>query len=140
MSFILKKLMPGFLIGLLVLIIVVGLSTGDLPLFAIAWAVFMLVTLLIMMQHFVWNLADEVHDGGDFLLVRRGAIEQRIPLEDIVNINYFSMRVTLLVREPGPFGREIFFLGPVSFVPLRVPRRITDLVERVDNARNTQHP
>ncbi len=95
-----------------------------------------------LMRRLVFDLADEVYDEGDALRVRKGAIEERVALENIMNISYAGLtnppRCTLTLRQGGALGREISF-SPVQrlFGPLLRTSNpiITDLIERVDAAR-----
>lgn len=92
---------------------------------------------LLLMKIFIWNLADEVYDRGDSLLVRRGGVEQTVPLADIesVSLALFSRppRITLrLVRgqsivftPPTAPGLEIFGRNPIA----------EDLKARIQRAR-----
>ena len=55
---------------------------------------FLIVPLLMavfgywIMKKLVFNLADEVLDAGNALVVRSGGQEERIALSDIKNVNY----------------------------------------------------
>jgi hypothetical protein len=73
---------------------------------------------LLLMKIFIWNLADEVYDCGDSLLVRRGGLEESVPLADVtqVALALFSRppRITLKLAKPGKFGRSIVFTPPTS--------------------------
>lgn len=141
-----KRVFPLIWIGLAGLIVSLAVATGQrgraLPLpamlipalaFGIGWFV---------LRRLVSDLADEVWDEGDALRVRFGPDEERIALADIVNIGYTMMvnpaRVTLTLRNPGRFGKEVSFspvqrgfLGPL----LRRNPLVSDLIERVDAAR-----
>ena len=73
---------------------------------------------LLLMKLFIWNLADEVYDCGDSLLVRRGGIEESVPISAIreVTLALFSRppRITLRLATPGKFGNAIVFTPPTS--------------------------
>ena len=73
---------------------------------------------LLLMKLFIWNLADEVYDCGDSLLVRRGGIEENVPISGIreVALALFSRppRITLRLATPGKFGKAIVFTPPTS--------------------------
>jgi hypothetical protein len=94
-----------------------------------------------LMRRLVLDLADEVYDEGDVLRVRFGGDEERIPLANIINISYAGMtnpqRITLTLRTPGRFGREVTFSPPQTFLgPLLRRNALVDgLIERVDAAR-----
>jgi hypothetical protein len=92
-------------------------------------------------RRLVFDLADEVTDEGDALLVRIGSEEERIPLSQIINVSYAGMtnppRVTLTLRHPGRFGREVSF-SPIQRLAESLSGRnplVSELIERVDAAR-----
>lgn len=95
-----------------------------------------------IMKKLVFNLADEVLDAGDALVVRSGGQEERIALSDIKNVNYSPYmsppQVTLSVRRPTLFGDTITFCAPVSMLPLRSSPIIVELIDRVDAARRNK--
>lgn len=99
----------------------------------------MLAIVAVLMKTLILDLADEVHDAGDHLVVRKGDITERVPLKDIVNIGWTVMinpaRVTLTLRKPGRLGGEIVF-SPVQpwFMAGRNPL-VAELIARVDAAR-----
>jgi hypothetical protein len=106
-------------------------------------AVILLVAIcgLVAMKLFLWNLADEVYDCGDSLLVRRGGVEESVPLADVtqVALALFSRppRITLKLAKPGRFGRSIVFTPPTS-PGLEIFGRnpiAEDLLARVQRAR-----
>jgi hypothetical protein len=92
-----------------------------------------------IMKKFVFDLADEVLDDGNSLVVRFGSDEERIPLSEIINISYTYMsnpsRVTLTLRTPGRFGKEVSFSPPQQFIPFAKSPIVADLIERSDAAR-----
>lgn len=60
------------------------------------------------------RLVDEVVDHGDYLRVRRGSIEESIPIADIEKISsnhaFRPARATLLLRRPGRLGDRVSFI------------------------------
>lgn len=141
-----KRVFPLIWIGLVALIVGLTVATGrrghGVPLPALLLPAFAFGIGWFMLRRLVSDLADEVWDEGDALRVRFGPDEERIALADIVNIGYTILvnpaRVTLTLRNPGRFGRDVTF-SPVQrgfFGPLlkRNPL-VTDLIERVDAAR-----
>ena len=84
---------------------------------------------------------DAVYDEGDSLLFRKGGKEQRVALKDIININYTHMnspeRVVVQTRTDGAIGKELVFNPPMRFNPFSRNPIITELIERIDRARNT---
>jgi hypothetical protein len=75
------------------------------------------------LSYFFWNtqmhrLADEVLDCGDHLKVRRGRVEETIPLSQVSAAEVSSScgfhRITILLRKASRFGRRIEFLPQAS--------------------------
>jgi hypothetical protein len=99
------------------------------------------IVIYVVLRKLVFDLADEVWDEGDALRVRFGHDEERIPLADIINVSYAGVtnppRITLTLRSPGRFGREVTFSPQQSFLsPLFRPNPlVSDLIARVDAAR-----
>jgi hypothetical protein len=101
------------------------------------------VVLAVGYRRMTSDLVDEVRDGGHFLMVRKGDVEDRIALADILHINADSMsypdRLTLRLQTPGRFGDQIDFLVGKSRWPLdpRPSKAIVEsLIQRVDEARH----
>jgi len=142
-----KKVFPVFWFGFLGFFVVVILSTtrsaGGPPLFALVVPIFMGILGFFIMKKMVWDLADEVVDAGDSLIVHFGSERDQIPLANIINVSYSYMmspaRVTLTLREGGRFGTEVSFSPPqrFSFIPFAKSPVILDLIQRVDAARRT---
>jgi hypothetical protein len=103
--------------------------------------VLMAVLGFLLMRKLVWDMVDEVHDGGDYLLVRKGSEQERVPLNNIMNVNASTNtnppRVTLRLVKPGRFGSEITFVpqARMSFLPFKKNPIVEDLIVRVDRAR-----
>ena len=94
------------------------------------------------MKTSVNDLVDEVYDCGDSLLVRKNKEEERVPLSNIINVN-FSMnvqpaRITLTLDTPGKFGPEISFALPpkIYITPLPKSEVAQDLLVRAHRARS----
>jgi hypothetical protein len=110
------------------------------------WAFLIIPSLMavfgfILMKKLVWDLVDEVHDGGDFLVVKNGDEEERIPLSNVMNVsastNMNPPRITLRLVNPGKFGSEVSFspASRISFNPFAKNPVAEDLIVRVDRAR-----
>ena len=141
-----KRIFPVIWFGFLILFIVQSVLQGEYanarwP--SLVLPLIMMVFGYFLMKNMVWDLMDEVHDGGDFLLVRKGGEEERVPLSNIMNIdahtNMNPPRVTLRLVKPGRFGPEITFSPPrrfsFSFNPFAKHPLVEDLLVRVDKAR-----
>lgn len=102
----------------------------------------MIAVFAIVYRRLIGVLADEVRDGGSFLVVRRGSVEERVQLTNVMNVSASqfsrSPRVSLRLRTPGKFGDEIVFLPKrpaLQFVPFARNAVAEDLMRRVDRAR-----
>ena len=145
-TFFRKRVLPPFLFGVLALGVVLPLVLTRGSPHAPPWPVFVapaavMLIIYAVLRKLVFDLADEVVDEGDALRVRFGAEEERIPLTEIINLSYAGLtnppRITLTLRSPGRFGREVSFSPQQSFLgPLFRPNPlVADLIERVDAAR-----
>jgi hypothetical protein len=144
MTFYYKRVSPILFFGVVMLMFGFGL----LPVLRdrqVSNVTFQVVLLLLavfayrFMKKSVFNLADEVLDAGNTLVVRSGGQEERIALSDIKNVNYSPYmnppQVTLSVRRHTVFGETIAFCAPVSIFPPWSSPVIDDLIDRVDAAR-----
>lgn len=143
-TFFLKRVFPVLWLGILAVPVVIALATMRGPHRA---PPVILVPLLLcpvgylLMRRLVFDLADEVYDEGDALRVRFGANTERIPLDNIINVSYAGLtnpqRITLTLRTPGRFGKEVTFSPPRTFwAPLFRPNPlVNELIERVEAAR-----
>jgi hypothetical protein len=102
----------------------------------------MAVVGYVLFRRLLFDLVDEVWDDGDTLIVKNAGVEERVPLKSIINIGYSLLtnpeRVTLTLRDAGPFGKEITFMPLPRTFSFRWPSRnpiIDELIERVDQAR-----
>ncbi len=104
----------------------------------------MAVVGFVVMKKLVWDLADEVYDGGDFLLVKNRGEEDRVLLSNIMNVsvstNMNPPRITLRLVAPGRFGDEVSFSPASSFTlnPFARNQIAEDLIVRVDKARSAR--
>jgi hypothetical protein len=105
--------------------------------------VVMAVIGYVLFRRLLFNLADEVWDHGDALIVKNAGLEERVPLRNIINVGYSLLtnpeRVTLTLREVGPLGKEISFIPLSRALSFRWFSRnpiIDELIERVDQARH----
>jgi len=143
-TFFLKRLFPVLWFGMVVLSLVAGLA-GARAGKAVPPPVFIVPLLLfvigyVVLRKLVFDLADEVFDEGDALRVRIGSEEERIALTDIINVGYTQFvnppRITLTLRQPGRFGREVSFSPPQAFFAPFVRNKLaSELIERVEAAR-----
>ncbi len=120
-TFFYKRIFPILWYGMLAALFLAGFfkvlnagGTSSLPFLAVP--LFMALISYRFLKKLTMNLADEVFDAGDALLVRRGSREERIALADIKNVNYIPYmsppQITLTLRRPSEFGDTIAFFCP----------------------------
>ena len=141
----LKRAFPVIWIGILTMFLVVAYSSArngpSPPVIVYIVPVVLFAIGYFVVRRLVLDLADEVYDEGDALRVRFGNDEERIPLTNIINVSYAGMtnpqRITLTLRTPGRFGRQVNFATPSRlFGPLFGDNPlVNELIERVDAAR-----
>jgi hypothetical protein len=129
----------GFL-ALFFLVTVAAKSAGaDIPLPLLFGPIAMAGFGYFLMKNLVFDLVDEVWDAGSELLVKNKGRQARIALAEVVNVSYSVMtnpqRVSLTLRQPTVFGREITFAAPTTWIPFAKSPVIEDLIERIDAAR-----
>jgi len=114
-----------------------------LPIMVLVVPLLMLVLGFTLFRKLIWDLADEVEDFGDYLRVRRGSVEERVNLVDVMNVsmNQFSnpRRLSLRLRKPGAFGDEIVFIPQTQGLRLNPFARnpiAERLIQRVDRLRS----
>ena len=141
--FFLKWFLPGIFIlaGAGIPLMTWLLEPSRVPPTVFVLPVVMLAVGFLVMKKLVWDLADEVLDGGDYLVVKKGRIEERVPLTNIMNVSATTMvnppRIELRLAERGRLGDQIAF-SPVKNATLNPFARnaiADDLIVRVDRAR-----
>jgi hypothetical protein len=148
-TFFMKKVFPVVWLGLLAVVVAVMVATmvfkKELPIQIMPFLIMPLVMMaigIVLFRTLLWDLADEVSDGGDYLLVRRRGIEERVAISDIMNVGMSwsarPPRLSLRLRKPGKFGDKIVFI-PITFFSLNPFARNPveeDLIRRIDAARS----
>ena len=145
-TFLTKRVFPTAWFGFLAVIVITGIIGGSfganmpMPFFIVP--VVMAVFGYFLMKKLVFDLVDEVWDAGSDLLIKNGGREARIALADIINVSYSvatnPQRVTLTLRQPSAFGKEVSFAAPTAWVPFAKSPIIDDLIQRVDAARRLE--
>lgn len=143
-TFFIKRIFPAFWFGFFALFLVAGATTGvwkKEPVFIIQ-PLFMAAIGYFLFRKLVWDLVDEVRDGGNYLLVRKGNVEERVALTNVMNVNSSQFtnprRITLRLRASGKLGDEIVFIPKASFQlnPFARNAVAEALIQRVDRLRN----
>lgn len=143
-TFFYKKVFPLLWFGFIAVFIGLALITDavEKDFMILVIPCIMAVAGFVMFRKLLWDLADEVLDGGDFLRVRYRSEEEDVPLLNIMNVsastNLNPPRVTLRLVEAGKFGSEIVFSPqrPLTFNPFAKNEIVEDLIERVYKARS----
>lgn len=142
-TFFLKRVFPFLWFGTLALVLLAPfLATRDrrpFPYAVLLMPLFMAVIGIIVMKKLVFDLVDEVWDCGDALVVKDKGWEERIELTNIINVSsslYTNpQRITLTLRDPCRFGKEVTFCPPATYIPFSRPRIASDLIERIEKKR-----
>lgn len=145
-TFFMKRVFPVVWVGFILLFVAMAASRGAAAREPVGFVVMPIVMIAIgafSMRRFLWNVADEVRDGGAFLMVRKSGVEERVALADIMNVDFQGYTnpkvVTLRLRKAGRLGDEVKFfprsqfrLNPFARHPLA-----DALIVRIDRARQT---
>jgi hypothetical protein len=143
-TFFMKRIFPWMMLVFLAIpFVAIPLAQGrePPPMQFLLLPLIMLPVFFIIFRKLVWDLADEVYDGGDYLLVKSGGKEDRIPISNIMNVSSTLMvnppRLTLRLVTPGKFGKEVTFspARPFTLNPFARNEIAENLIERVDRAR-----
>jgi hypothetical protein len=140
MTFYYKRVFPIVMLVALLASMIVPFAVGaTVQLNFLIIPLAMLVFGFFIMKKLIFDLADEVWDVGDALIVRNRTQEDRIPLSSIMNVSYSPWinppRVTLTLRTPGSFGDKLAFCAPIRLLPFADSPLIEDLIRRIDAAR-----
>jgi hypothetical protein len=93
----------------------------------------------LIMRMLIFDLMDEAYLDGSDLVVRKSGEEERVPLSNVINVNATVLtnpeRITLTLREPCRFGKEIVFSPPMRLMHLGRHPLAAELIELADAAR-----
>jgi hypothetical protein len=138
-----KRVLPVLLFGLPLFFLYIALVASPVrpPPLAFLPPLLLVPILYLVMRKLIWDLADEVWDGGDHLVVKIGDQSESVPLSNIMNVSASTLvnppRITLRLVSPGRFGPEISFSPPRNsmFNPFARNTVADDLIERVHRAK-----
>ncbi|PKN51002.1 MAG: hypothetical protein CVU43_24510 [Chloroflexi bacterium HGW-Chloroflexi-5] len=144
-TFFYKRIFPAIWFGFIIFFIITTLyadrshSNGGADVMLFIVPVFLAVVGYFIMKNLVFDLIDEVYDEGSSLLFKNKGKSVRVNLADIKNISYSVMvnppRVTISLRHKTEFGDELSFSPPASLIPFKKNKDISDLIDRIDQAR-----
>jgi hypothetical protein len=133
-----KRAFPVFwfgLIGLFTVFWFVPVMRREVPAPTLLIPLVMAVFGYVLMRMLVFDLADEVWLEDDELIVRNRGEEERIAIDNIINVEGSQFQnpehITLTLREPCRFGREIVFSPPRRWWPFGRHPLTRELMERV---------
>jgi hypothetical protein len=137
------KAMPFAFVGLMVFILALMLLNGAYE--KSPALLLMPCGMAFIGYHFAkmnsQGLVDAVYDCGDCILVRKRGDEEKIPLANIINVNFNAQpsRITLTLATPGKFGAQILFAPPpqVYVGPLPENGIAADLLVPASQARRS---
>ncbi len=140
-TFFLKRIFPFLFLVIMAVPAAIGFFVKPMQPQLVLMPLVMIPILFVIMRKLVWDLMDEVYDGGDYLLVKNGGKEERIAISNIMNVSATMAvnpsRITLRLATPGRFGKDVSFspVRPMSLDPFRKNPVADNLIERVDKAR-----
>jgi hypothetical protein len=116
-TFIHKKILPTFGLGFILLFACLVLWRG--PIWFLIPLALMAVFGYVLMCAVALDLVDEVYFDGNEFVLRNAGEEDRFVLSNVINVDYGEMtkpeRITLTLREPCKFGKQITFTPPLRF-------------------------
>ena len=140
-----KRIFPAIWFGFLAVMTITTLlgASAKGAVGFVAFPVIMAIFGYFIMMKLVFDLADEVYDAGEFLVVKNRGREQEIPIGDIINVsvsNQNPTRITLRLTGSSSatsLGSEIAFTPQQRFTlnPFAKNDIAEDLIVRVDKAR-----
>ncbi len=139
-----KRIFPVFWLGIIFIILIQIWFKNQLTPLVLLIAFCMMLLGYFIMKKTLWDLADEVRDYGNFLLVSKGGIEEKIMLSNILTMTESASlnpsRITLVLARRGVLGKQIAFapIRPFSWNPLAKSRIGRDLAERIAVAQQKQ--
>ena len=143
-TFFYKRIFPPLWFGFIAFFATVSIWTTHrsqhaLPFAFLVPSAVMAVLGYVLFRRLIFDLVDEVWDQGDALIVRNAGKEERIRVDNIINVGFSTMtnpeRVTLTLREPGTLGKEVTFSPPRRFLRFTRSPIVDELIERADQAR-----
>ncbi|MFK3649066.1 hypothetical protein ACI2IY_11605 [Lysobacter enzymogenes] len=140
-----KRGFPLIWFGLLAVYFFAAVQHRPLQIVPLVIAPAMMLFGYFVMRAYLWDLADEVLDDGDRLVIRKGALEQTVSLRDVAKVwvtrNSDPTRLTLVLAAPGVFGDKIVFapaFAAASLIPFSRHPLAKELEDRIATLKNNR--
>jgi hypothetical protein len=98
--------------------------------------VFMVAVGYILMRALIFDLVDEVFLNGNEIIIRNRLKLDKFAVTNILNVDLTMSNpelITLTLKQPCPFGKEVTFSPPMRFWPFGdhpVARELIELAHR----------
>jgi hypothetical protein len=144
LTFLMKRVFPVFWFGVLAIVTISMLAawrSGESTQLTMIIVVPLVMAVLgyLIMRQLVFGLVDEVWDGGDFLVVKTGGTETRVPFSDIIDVDFLKLsnpeRATLTLRNQTQLGTKISFLAPTRLINVGTHPLKGEIEQRAAQAR-----
>ena len=138
-----KRIFPLLWVVILCAVVIGGAVEGKFPNdpWFFVGPIVALTFGLLLWWLFASDLADEVIDMGEYLVVRRGKLEDKIYFKHIMNIdtstNVSPPRMTIRLTQSSRFGNLVSFspIAARSLNPFVVNPLVEELIARAHQAR-----
>lgn len=111
-----KRALPCFWFGFIAVfscLVIAGAVMGKAPYLMLIAPCIIAIFGYQLMKHLVFPLADEVWLDDEDMIVRKGGVEDRFPISQIINVESLSMQspehIRLTLRSPCELGSDIVF-------------------------------
>ena len=145
-TFFRKRVFPAIWIGFWSSFVFLGFAVARDPnlglLILTAFALTLAVAGHFVARAITADLADEVWDCGEELLVKHRGREGRVLLTDCTKVEFTGSRpprITLILRQPSVFGTQISFCPHPGRIPFSTPPLVAELNSRIHAARSEKH-
>ena len=109
-----KKPFPGMALVIVGAMLVGGVFTAPFNAANLLFAMALIGAAIVIQRAVTRNLADEIMDGGEYLLVRADGIEEKVMIQDVMTVHrgfgHNPERVILRLRRPSRLGDTIAFI------------------------------